>query len=167
MTASIHHKVINLISLFTVPILTLLDPKLFHLYGIGPSWAILFLLAWAIKYGRFSGAIIGLCLGLMVDEINSTAITQIPVLLILGWWWGNMGKRSLKIENIFNIGLMSWIGTIILGLSIWLQTILKYQEQELDSLLQWGWNNLLSQSIVTALVAPVIIIWLTKIWSRR
>ena len=132
-----------------VPLLVLAAPAPLSLGGVSPNWAVLWLLPWALVDGPLSGAAAGLGLGLMLDALHSGAITEIPVLTLLGWWWGRLGRNAPPIERSFNLGLLALLGAAMQGGLIWLQQ------------LWWGAANvaalhtLLAQTLITGLLAPL------------
>jgi rod shape-determining protein MreD len=108
-------------SALLVPLLVLASPGWLSLDGVGPCWAVLWLLPWALSDGPFSGACAGLALGLLLDAVYPGGVTQAPGLLLLGWWWGRMGRRAPPIQRSFSLGLLALLGTALLGLSLMLQ----------------------------------------------
>ena len=54
--ARLHKRAFYLGSGFLVPWLTLVGPNWISLTGIGPCWAVLWLLPWALEEGQFSEA---------------------------------------------------------------------------------------------------------------
>ena len=143
-----------------VPLLTLASPAWLKLAGMAPSWAVLWLLPWALVDGPKSGAIAGLALGLVLDGLNLGGASQVPLLLLLGWWWGRLGRRGLPIERSFSLGLLAMLGSLALGASLLLQFALAGQ---------WpasGWHSLLAQSVITALLAPMVCSLLLLRWRQ-
>jgi len=132
-----------------VPLLVLAAPAQLSLGGVSPNWAVLWLLPWALVDGPLSGVAAGLGLGLMLDALHAGAITEIPVLTLLGWWWGRLGRIVPPIERSFNLGLLALLGAALQGGLIWLQQLL------------WGAPNvaalhtLLAQALITGLLAPL------------
>jgi len=104
-----------------VPLLALASPTWLSLDGVGPCWAVLWLLPWALSDGPLSGAGAGLGLGLLLDALHPAAVTLVPGLVLLGWWWGRMGRRAPPIQRSFSLGLLALLGTGLLGLSLMLQ----------------------------------------------
>lgn len=104
-----------------VPLLTLASPGFLKIAGIAPSWAVLWLLPWALVDGPASGAVAGLALGLVLDGLHLGSASEVPVLVLLGWWWGRIGRRGAPIERSFSLGLLALVGTALLGGSLWLQ----------------------------------------------
>ena len=80
-----------------VPLLTLASPGFLKLADAGPAWAVLWLLPWALVDGARSGVLAGLLLGLVLDGLHLGPISEIPALMVLGWWWGRMGRKGLPI----------------------------------------------------------------------
>jgi rod shape-determining protein MreD len=143
-----------------VPLLTLASPGFLKIAGVPPSWAVLWLLPWALVDGPGSGAVAGLALGLVLDGLQLGDATQVPVLVLLGWWWGRLGRRGAPIERSFSLGLLALLGTLALGASLLLQFRLQGQWP------QAGWHILLAQSLLTALLAPMICSLLLLRWRQ-
>ena len=164
--AGLYKRPFCVVSAFVVPLLTLFSPNWLSLSGVGPYWAVLWLLPWAIVDGPLSAAIAGLCLGLVQDGINLPGVTQIPALVVLGLWWGRIGRRSLSIEQSFNLGLLAWVGTVFVGLSFWLQIVLIHQGKQSDWLHACAWHTLLSQALLTGFIAPIVGSLLFFLWTK-
>jgi hypothetical protein len=184
-------------SVLLVPLLVLASPGWLALDGVGPCWAVLWLLPWALCDGPFSGACAGLALGLLLDALHPGGVTQIPALLLLGWWWGRMGRRAAPIQRSFSLGLLALIGTALLGLTLMLQWgILDWigtrdalqlagpvagrsvQEHGVNPALLalpgWRWDDLagsglrvlLAQTLITALLAPMLCSLQLLLWRQ-
>lgn len=145
-----------------VPLLTLASPALLKLGGVPPSWAVLWLLPWALVDGPVSGAVAGLALGLVLDGLHLGSASEVPALALLGWWWGRLGRRGVPIERSFSLGLLALLGTALLGASLLLQ------QQALGALPLplAGLHTLVAQSLITALLAPVVCSLLLLRWRR-
>ena len=145
-----------------VPLLTLASPALLKLDGVPPSWAVLWLLPWALVDGPVSGAVAGLALGLVLDGLHLGGASEVPALALLGWWWGRLGRRGVPIERSFSLGLLALLGTALLGASLLLQ------QQALGALPLplAGLHTLVAQSLITALLAPVLCSLLLLRWRR-
>lgn len=165
--ARIHQQPICLASALLVPWLTLSAPAWLNLSGVGPCWAVLWLLPWALVDGPISGLIAGLCLGLVLDGICIDGASQWPALMALGWWWGRLGRRVPPIKRSFNLGFLTWFGTALVGLSLWMQTLIFHFDSAAPWLQAWGWQTCLAQSFITGLIAPLIVSWQLLIWRRR
>ena len=145
-----------------VPLLTLASPALLKLGGVPPSWAVLWLLPWALVDGPASGAIAGLALGLVLDGLHLGSASEVPALALLGWWWGRLGRRGVPIERSFSLGLLALLGTGLLGASLLLQ---QHWLGALPVPLV-GVHILVAQSLITALLAPVLCSLLLLRWRR-
>lgn len=145
-----------------VPLLTLASPALLKLGGVPPSWAVLWLLPWALVDGPASGAVAGLALGLVLDGLHLGSASEVPALALLGWWWGRLGRRGVPIERSFSLGLLALLGTGFLGASLLLQ---QHWLGALPVPLV-GAHTLVAQSLITALLAPVLCSLLLLRWRR-
>ncbi len=152
---------------FLVPFMTLAAPSWLTLSGIGPSWVVLWLLPWSLEYGPFSGALAGLYLGLVLDGISLDGATHIPVLIALGFWWGCIGRRGPLIDRSLILGLLALIGSVLVGLSLWVQIVFFQESALLNAFYMWGLRNMLAQAIITGLAAPVVCSWLLLLARRR
>jgi rod shape-determining protein MreD len=143
-----------------VPLLVLAAPPPLQLAGVPPSWAVLWLLPWALMDGPLSGALLGVVLGLLLDSLHPGPLTQLPVLVLLGWWWGRLGRRRAPIERSFSLGLLALLGTALLGASLALQQ------------LAWGLSSsavvhtLLAQTLLTGLLAPMLCSLQLLLWRQ-
>ena len=163
--ARLHRQPICVASALLVPLLQLVAPSWLVLDGVGPSWAMLWLLPWALVDGPVSGGIAGAALGLVLDGLSLGDSSQIPAFVLMGWWWGRLGRRGQPIQRSLNIGLLAWIGTLVLGLSLWLQLLML---ESADALLQaWALHTTLAQALITGLLAPMVGSWQLLLWRRR
>jgi rod shape-determining protein MreD len=145
-----------------VPLLTLASPGFLKIAGVAPSWAVLWLLPWALVDGPVSGAVAGLALGMVMDGLHLGTGSEIPALLLLGWWWGRLGRRGPPIERSFSLGLLALLGTLLMGGSLLLQFAWRGQ---LPLPLE-GWTTLVAQSLITGLLAPVLCSLQLLRWRR-
>ena len=145
-----------------VPLLVLAAPAPLQLAGVPPSWAVLWLLPWALVDGPASGAVAGLALGLVLDGLHLGSASEVPVLVLLGWWWGRIGRRGAPIERSFSLGLLALVGTALLGGSLWLQL---HWQGGLPLPLA-GWHTLMAQTLITALLAPLVCSLLLLRWRQ-
>ena len=150
----------TLATVLVVPLLVLAAPPPLQLAGVPPSWPVLWLLPWALVDGPFSGALLGGVLALLLDGLHPGPLTQLPVLVLLGWWWGRLGRRAPPIERSFNLGLLALLGTALLGAFLWLQQ------------LWWGLpsaaapRTLLAQTLLTGLLAPMLCSLQLLLWRQ-
>jgi hypothetical protein len=182
-----------------VPWLSLATPGWLQLDGIAPAWAVLWLLPWSLADGRLSGLALGLGLGLLVDALHPGPVTLVPGLMLLGWWWGRLGRRSPPIERSFSLALLALLGTAFLNLSLMAQwallawwaprqlPLLPFRssgalragldfgvEASRLALPGWDWDDLrgaglsilLAQTLITALLAPMVCSLQLLLWRQ-
>ena len=146
-------------SICFLPVLELTSPSWLKIAGIPPLWSVLFLLPIAIDSGPLIGGIIGFYFGLILDAMSLGGVSHLPVLIVLGLWWGRLGKKDGPIDLIFNLGLLAWIGAILFGLSLWVQNIFFHNLISYPLFHSWALFTLFAQSIITALMAPIFSSW--------
>ncbi len=144
-----------------VPLFTLASPGFLKLGDAGPAWAVLWLLPWALVNGTRSGVLAGLLLGLVLDGLHLGPISQTPALMVLGWWWGRLGRKGLPIERSFSLGLLALLGSAFVGLTLILQLAVVGELQE-PVLYTW-----LSQTLLTALLAPMVCSLQLLLWRQQ
>ena len=161
----LHRQPICVASALLVPILQLASPAWLNLDGVPPSWAVLWLLPWSLVDGPLAGAISGAAIGLVLDGLSLGDVTQVPALVLMGWWWGRIGRRGSPIQRSLNLGLLAWIGSLILGLSMWIQWLLLGATEGLMQ--SWALQTTLAQALITGLLAPLVGSWQLLLWRRR
>ena len=164
--ARLHAQPICVASALAIPMLVLAQPAWLSLSGVGPSWAVLWLLPWALVDGPVSGSIAGAAIALVLDGLGVDGLTQLPALVLLGWWWGRLGRRGRPIQRSLNLGLLAWIGAMVVGVSLWLQLRL-VQGLDAPLLQHWAWHLCLTQAVITGLLAPMLSSWQLLVWRRR
>ena len=165
--ARLHRQPICVASALLVPFLAQASPGWLAIDGVGPAWSVLWLLPWALVDGPVSGALAGLAIGLVLDGLTLGGTTQVPVLLLLGWWWGRLGRRGVTIQRTLNLGLLAWLGSVAMGLSLMLQLLIS-QGGTLDALTRsWGLQTLWCQALVTGLLGPMLVSLQLLLWRRR
>ena len=150
-----------------VPFLTFCSPSWLSLVGIGPGWAELWLLPWALVEGPVAGAFSGLLLGLLLDSINLGAPTNIPALIILGYLWGRLGREDKFEEKFFSLGFLSWLGSFTSGLSIWAQEIFFAKGSYMPFFNIWAFQTVLAGSIITGLISPILCSYIITFLLKR
>ena len=81
--------------------------------------------------------------------------------MLLGWWWGRIGRRGVPIERSFSLGLLALLGCLVLGASLLVQQLLGALPLPLA-----GVHTLVAQTLVTALLAPVLCSLQLLRWRR-
>ena len=164
--SGLHRQPLCIASALLVPFLTLVTPSWLSLSGVGPSWAVIWLLPWSLVDGPISGIVAGLCLGLLLDGLSFSGASQVPALIGLGWWWGRLGRQAPPIQQSLNLGLLSWFGSVLLSLSLWGQSFLAGTGGSITLVIPWGRHCLLSQALVTGLLTPIVGSWLLLLWRQ-
>lgn len=172
-------------SLLLVPLLTLAAPSWLTLAGVPPCWPVLWLLPWALADGLGSALLLAALLGVLMDAISPGQVSWIPGLLLLAWWWGPLSTRRPAIEKPFSLGLLVLAGTLLLNITLMIQWLAWSWRSPLGrgpgvpdpaELAQPGWtwqdlttsglHVLLAQTLLTALLAPLICPPLLRLWRR-
>jgi len=174
-------------SILLAPLLTLAAPGWPRLAGLGPCWAILWLLPWALSEGRRSGVLAGAILGLLLDSLHHGGVSEMPALMLLGWWWGRIGRLGPPVERSFSLGLLALLGTLLLDLTLALQWAVRsglggashlssgaidparraQPGWHLDDLAGAGLHGLLARALLTALLAPVLCSLQLLLWRQQ
>ena len=159
---------LSLISFLMIPILFLWNPSFLSLMGFQPYWPIFWILPWAIIYGPINGIIIGLFLGIILDSIANDIFTQIPGLIICGFWFGKLSAIRKDHFTAFQYGLVASLGSLICGFVYFLQLIYQsFQYQNNYWLISYGIQNITAQVFLTGLFAPVFCSWLFVLFNRK
>jgi len=174
-------------SILLAPLLTLAAHGWPRLAGVGPCWAILWLLPWALSEGRRSGVLAGAIVGLLLDSLHQGGVSEMPALMLLGWWWGRIGRLGSPVERSFSLGLLALLGTLVLDLTLALQwavrsglggvshlssgaidpALLAQPGWHLDDLAGAGLHGLLARALLTALLAPVLCSLQLLLWRQQ
>ena len=142
-------------------LLTMATPRWLQLDGVPPCWVVLWLLPWAVVEGPVAGITAGLLLGLALDGLQGEGITVVPVLMLLGLWWGQFLSARRPLERSTTLCLQALLGTLLLNASHALQ-------------LHWrgvgvaaAWQLAMAQALLTGLLAPLVCSLLVLFWRRR
>ena len=150
-----------------VPFLTFCSPSWLSLVGVGPGWAELWLLPWALVEGPLAGFFSGFLLGLLLDSINLGVTTNIPALIILGYLWGRLGREDNFKDKFFVLGFLAWLGSFISGLSIWAQELFLVKGIDMPFFNVWAFETVLAGSIMTGLIAPILCSHIITFFLKR
>ena len=150
MNFSLIKTIYLLFSFLLIPLLSLLNPIWFSVMGVQPYWPIFWLLPWSILNGPLNGLIIGFIIGIILDSFNNDIYTQIPGLLICGFWFGQIGE----LRDRYQYGLIASIGTLICGLIYFSQLLVNNYPNNPYWLLPFGLKNIFGQILLTGLFAP-------------
>jgi len=155
-----NHKLLLIIVIICLPAFIIASPDWLKINGITPCWPVILLLPFSLKNRPFKSAIAALILGIFVDSFTISDVSYIPSLMILSIFFSIYGLHNKKIEFFFNIGLMAIFGTAFVGFSIWIQKIILYSVLRNNWFHSWSIYVLISEVIITGLVAPFVSSWL-------
>ena len=146
--------------IFCLPAFIVISPDWLKINGISPCWPVILLLPFSLKNPPWRAASAAIITGIFVDSFTTSDASYIPSLFLLSLVWSQYGLRNKKIELFLNIGLMAIFGTAVVGLSIWMQKIILYVSLRNNWFHSWSIYVLISEIIITGLVAPFFSSWL-------
>jgi len=123
---------------------------------------------------------------LLLDSLHQGGASEMPALMLLGWWWGRIGRLGPPVERSFSLGLLALLGTLGLDLTLMLQWALRsglggasrllggginpaplaQPGWHLDDLAGAGLHALLARTLLTALLAPVLCSLQLLLWRQ-
>ena len=136
-----------------------MTPDWLKINGIAPCWPVIWLLPFSLKNGPRRSAIAAILLGILMDSFTHDHVSYVPALIFLSFIWGRYGLHK-NIELLFNIGLMAILGTAFVGFSMYVQKIILYSDLRNNWFYSWSIYVLISEIIITGLVAPFFSSWL-------
>ena len=160
----------NLLFILTIICLSafiVISPNWLKLNGITPCWPVILLLPFSLKNPPWRAALGGVLLGIFIDSFTINDVSYIPSLFFLSLVWSKYGLHNKKIELFLSIGLMAIFGTAFIGLSIWLQKIIIYSILRNNWFHSWAIYVLISEVIITGLVAPFFSTWLLLTYKKN
>ena len=149
-----------------LPVFIISSPDWLKINGISPCWPVVCLFPFSIINSRLISAIASITLGIFIDSFTVSDASYIPSLFLLSLVWSQYGLHNKKIELFLNIGLMAIFGTAVVGLSIWMQKIILYGSLRNNWFHSWSIYVLISEIIITGLVAPFFSSWLLFIVKK-
>jgi hypothetical protein len=153
-------KLFIFFTIICLPAFIIISPDWLKINGISPCWPVILLLPFSLRNSPIRASIAGILLGVFIDSFTITDVSYIPSLFLLSLVWSQYGLHNKKIELFLNIGLMAIFGTAFVGLSIWVQKIIIYSELRNNWFNSWSTYVLISEVIITGLVAPFVSSWL-------
>ena len=153
-------KLLSFFIAICLPAFIISSPDYLKINGIAPCWPVIVLLPFSLINSPLRSSIAAISLGIFVDSFTVSDASYIPSLLLLSLAWSQYRLHNKKIELFLNIGLMAIFGTALVGFSIWLQKITLYIDLRNNWFHSWSIYVLLSEVIITGLVAPIFSSWL-------
>ena len=160
-------KLLIFLALICLPAFIIICPNWLKINGITPCWPVILLLPFSLKNSRFKAAIASIVLGIFIDSFTISDVSYVPSLSLLSLIWSQYGLHNKKIELFLNIGLMTIFGTAVVALSMWVQKIILYGTLRNHWFHSWSIYVLISEVIITGLVAPFFSSWLLFTYKKR
>ena len=153
-----------------VPIIFLWHPNWLGFLGVQPYWPLFWLLPWSMINGSINGLIYGLFLGLILDSLTlDSNFTQIPGLILCGFWFGRIKFHSDIWVGHFRYGLICTFGCFLCGTLYFLQILLKNSSDSTFLIFIPSVQNILAEVFLTGFFAPLICSQILRMFkfSRR
>ena len=160
-------KLLFFFTTICLPAFIIISPDWLKLNGINPCWPVIWLLPFSLNHRPFRAFIAAILLGVFIDSFIINDASYIPSLVILSLVWSKYGLHNKKIELFLNIGLMAIFGTAFVGFSIWVQKIFLYSDLRNNWFHSWSIFVLISEVIITGLVAPFFSSWLLLTYKKN
>jgi len=163
-------KNLSIISFIFVPIIFLWHPNWLGFLGVQPNWPLFWLLPWSMIKGSFNGMIFGLFLGLILDSLTlDNNFTQIPGLILCGFWFGRIKLNGDILVGHFRYGLICSFGSFLCGTLNCFQILLSNLSDGNALILIPSVKSILAQVFLTGFFAPFFCSQLLRIFkfSRR
>ena len=145
----------------------IISPDWLQINGITPCWPVILLLPFSLKSQPWKSATASILLGILIDSFTISDVSYVPSLFFLSIAWSVYGLHNKKIELFLNVGLMAIFGTAFVGLSIWVQKIILYSVLRNNWFHSWSIYVLISEVIITGLVAPFFSSWLLLTYKKN
>ena len=160
-------KILIFFTIIFLPAFIIISPDWLKINGITPCWPVILLLPLSLKNHPWKASLAGFSLGIFMDSLTISDVSYVPSLFILSLVWSQYGLHNKKIELFLNIGLMAMFGTAFVGLSIWIQKIILYSILRNTWFTSWSIYVLISEVIITGLVAPFFSSWLLLAYKKN
>ncbi len=162
------NQYLSLISFLLIPLVIFWNPSWLSLMGHQAYWPIFWLLPWALIHGPIKSMLMGFVLGFILDTINADLYTQIPGLILCGFWFGKVGRINQFNYTPLQFGLTAAIGSLTCGVIYFSQIIIKLLLDNSPLLLfSYGVQTIFAQVLLTSLLAPVFCKWIYFLFSKK
>ena len=159
-------KNFSMIFFFLVPIIFLWHPNWLGFLGVQPYWPLFWLLPWSMIKGPINGIIFGFFLGLILDSLTlDSSFTQLPGLILCGFWFGKIKIHSEILVEHFRYGLICSIGSFLCGTLYFLQILIKNFSDGTFLLFIPSVHNIVAEVFLTGFFAPLICSQLLRIFK--
>ncbi|MEL6383997.1 MAG: rod shape-determining protein MreD [Cyanobacteria bacterium J06626_18] len=149
-----------------------LRPPGMELLGVGPSWLLIWIVAWSMKRTGLEGAIAGFILGLVHDSMTGNFPTHTMGLILVGFLTARIQKQRFIQEDFVSVSIIVFIMAVVA------QTMMALQISAHQFLLPdspypglpdiWLQHQriALSSAILSSLWAPVVYYPLNRWWTH-
>ena len=161
-----NNKLFVFLFILYLQICIITSPDWLKINGISPCWPVILLLPFSLKNRPWRAALAAIITGIFVDSFTISDASYIPSLFLLSLVWSQYGLHNKKIELFLNIGLMAIFGTAFVGFSLWVQKIIFYSILRNNWFHSWSIYVLISEVIITGLVAPFFSSWLLLAYKK-
>ncbi len=150
-------KKVSIICFIFIPIIFLWHPNWLGIFGIQPYWPLFWLLPWAMIHGSINGFNFGLFLGLILDSLTlESNFTQIPGLILCGFWFGRIKVHSGILVGHLRYGLICSFGSFLCSFLYFFQILLKNFSNSTYLIFVPSVQNILAEVFLTGFFAPFI-----------
>jgi rod shape-determining protein MreD len=152
-----------------------------EILGIGPSWLVMWTIAWSVRRSLWHAATAGIVLGLIQDGMTfpptailgtvPTHVLSLTTVSVLAFW---LHKRRYLDDTIFSVSIAAFMLTLvsefITGFQYLLETAIQHSpEASLDSL-NYVWTNqspvILIAAVLSGLWMPILYYPLNFWWQK-
>ena len=159
-------KNLPIIFLIFIPIIFLWHPNWLGFLSIQPYWPLFWLLPWSMINGPINGLILGLFLGLILDSVAlNSSFTQIPGLMLCGFWFGKIKAHRDILVGHFRYGLICSFGCLFCGTFYFVQILFKNFSDNAFLFFMPSIQNILAEVFLTGFFAPFICSQLLRIFK--
>ena len=159
-------KKISIILFIFIPIIFLWHPNWLGFLGIQPYWPLFWLLPWSMINGSINGLIFGFFLGIILDSVSlDSTFTQIPGLVLCGFWFGRIKSHDEILVGHFRYGLICSIGSFICGSLYFAQILIKNFSDSIFLLFIHSFQIILAEVFLTGFFAPLFCSQLLRLFQ--
>ncbi len=159
-------KKISILLFIFIPIIFLWHPNWIGFLGIQPYWPLFWLLPWSMTHGSVNGLIFGFFLGLILDSVTlDDNFTQIPGLVLCGFWFGRIKINKNIFIGHFRYGLICSFGSFLCGSLYFFQILVKNLSLSTFLIFIPSFQNILAEVFLTGFFAPLICSQFLKIFK--
>lgn len=137
-----------------------------EIFGIGPNWLLIWVVAWSSQSSIFEGLVAGLALGLVQDGMTAPYPTHIISLALVGFVTAFLQKQRFIQEDFISVALVTFIMAIIAETIIAIQLGLM-GNQTFSEIWVHHQRIALGSAVISSLWAPVLYFPLSQFWKVK